>query len=178
MKDKSAKPAMWAQNSTLVGMILVAALSRLIPHLPNFTAVVAMGLLAGAQFQNRILAVLVPLAALFISDLLIGFHGGMVWVYGAVAVISWISVSTLNSQSRWSRIGLVSLAGSTFFFLVTNFAVWIEGAMYPKTLTGLADCYLLAVPFFGNQIAGDLFFSGVLFAAVVAVRSFQAKKAI
>ncbi len=76
MKSKEAA----AQNWTLILMILAAAFSRLIPHMPNFTAIVAMGLLAGAHFQSRTLAVLVPLAALLVSDLLIGFHGEMLWV--------------------------------------------------------------------------------------------------
>ena len=166
------------ENMTLLGMILAAALSRLIPHMPNFTAVVAMGLFAGAQFQNRTLAVGVSLAALFISDLLIGFHGEMVWVYGSIALISVASVSLLSSKSRWGRIGLVSLASSAFFFLVTNFAVWLQSGMYPKTFLGLADCYLMAVPFFGNQIVGDLFYSGALFGALAMLRIYQAEKAV
>lgn len=174
MKSKEAA----AQNWTLILMILVAAFSRLIPHMPNFTAIVAMGLLAGAQFQNRTLAVLVPLAALLVSDLLIGFHGEMLWVYGSIAFISLLSVSLLNSQSRWTRIALVSLASSILFFLVTNFAVWLEAGLYPKTLMGLTDCYLMALPFLANQVAGDLFYSGVLFGAYAMVRSYQMGKAV
>lgn len=174
MKSKEAA----AQNWTLILMILVAAFSRLIPHMPNFTAIVAMGLLAGAQFQNRTLAVLVPLAALLVSDLLIGFHGEMLWVYGSIAFISLLSVSLLNSQSRWTRIALVSLASSVLFFLVTNFAVWLEAGLYPKTFMGLTDCYLMALPFLANQVAGDLFYSGVLFGAYAMVRNYQMGKAV
>ena len=160
-------------NITLILMILGAALTRMIPHPPNATAVVAIGIFAGAQFDSRILAAFVPLAALFLSDLLIGFHDGMIWVYSAVAVITVASSLILKADAKTGKVIATSFFGSLFFFLVTNFGVWMNGGMYSHDFNGLAQSYLMAIPFFGNQLMGDFFFSGVLFGGYALSRRFM-----
>ena len=102
----------------LAFIILMAALSRLIPHPPNFTPIMAMGLLGGVYFKNRQFAVIVPLLAMMVSDLVLGFHGTMIWVYSSIIVIS-LSASLL--KPKMVHLGFASVGGSLFFFLVTNF---------------------------------------------------------
>lgn len=150
------------QLFALILMVLIAAFSRLIPHPWNFTAVGAMALFGGAYFSSKKQSLLIPLAALLLSDLVIGFHSTMLFVYGAfllTVLVGW----TLRDSRTATRVGTLSLVTSSVFFLISNFGVWISQGMYPMTGSGLMACYAAAIPFFGNQVLGDLFFSAVLF---------------
>lgn len=152
------------QIIALVLMVLVAAFSRLIPHPWNFTAIGAMALFGGAYFPSKKQSLFIPIAALIISDLVLGFHSTMLFVYGAfmaTVLMGW----ALRDERSVLKIGTLSLVTSTVFFLVSNFGVWVMQTMYPMTWEGLVQCYVAAIPFFGNQIAGDLFFAALLFSA-------------
>jgi hypothetical protein len=147
---------------TLIGFVLAAAFTRLIPHPWNFTAIGAMALFGGAYFESRGPSLLVPLAALFLTDLILGFHATMLYVYAAFALVG-ILGWTLHEKKTVLRVGAYSLVASSLFFLISNFGVWMAEPLYAKNFQGLIDCYVMAIPFFGNQIAGDLFYSAVLF---------------
>ena len=162
---------MKVKNSALAALILAGALSRLIPHAPNFTAIVAMALLAGASLNSRILSIFVPIAALFVSDLFLGLHEGMYAVYGTMAVIALVANSNLKVFDSWKRSGFAALGASFFFYLTTNFAVWMTSGMYQKSFQGLLNCYFMAVPFLAPQILGDLFFTAIAFAAARIILS-------
>lgn len=152
------------QIFALVLMVLVAAFSRLIPHPWNFTAIGAMALFGGAYFPSKKQSLFIPIAALILSDLVLGFHETMLFVYGAflaTVLIGW----TLREERSVLKIGTLSLVTSAVFFLVSNLGVWIMQSMYAKTWAGLVECYVAAIPFFGNQIGGDLFFAAILFGA-------------
>lgn len=152
------------QLFALVLMVLVAAFSRLIPHPWNFTAIGAMALFGGAYFPSKTKSLLIPLAALVLSDLVLGFHNTMLFVYGAfllTVLVGW----TLREERSVLKVGTLALVTSSIFFLVSNFGVWMMMGMYPKTWDGLVACYVAAIPFFGNQIGGDLFFAALLFGA-------------
>lgn len=146
----------------LTGMILAAAASRLCPHLPNFTPIAAMALFGGAHFADKRLAFGVPLLALLLSDALLGFHAGMPAVYGGFALIVALGLG-LRANRTATTVAGTALAGALLFFLITNFAVWAAGVLYPRTWAGLGECYLAAIPFFRNSLAGDLFYAAVLF---------------
>ena len=150
------------RSTVLAGMILVAAASRLCPHWPNFTPIAAMALFGGAHFADKRLAFGVPLLAMLLSDALIGFHAGMIAVYASFALVVALGLGLRANRTVFS-VGGTALAGALLFFLVTNFAVWSAGALYPRTLAGLAECYGAAVPFFRNTLAGDAFYTAVLF---------------
>ncbi len=146
----------------LSGMILAAAASRLVPHLPNFTPLAAMALFGGAHFADKRVAFGIPLAALLLSDAVIGFHSGLLSVYGSFALIVVLGLR-LKSNRAMLPVAGTALIGSCLFFVITNFAVWASGALYPVTLAGFVDCYVAAIPFFGNTLAGDAFYAAVLF---------------
>jgi len=146
----------------VAGMILGMALVRLLPHPWNFTPIGAMALFGGATFRNRALGFVVPLASLFVSDLVIGLHSLMWAVYGTFALMV-VMGRWLRGRRRFLPIAGTSLAGSLLFFLITNWAVWLSGMTYPKTIAGLLACYVAAIPFFGNTIAGDAFYAAMLF---------------
>jgi hypothetical protein len=148
----------------LAGLILAAAFTRLIPHPPNFTAIGAMALFGGAYFSRKRLAFAVPLIAMFLSDIIIGFHPGMYAVYLSFILIVMIG-NSLSNKRKVGNIFLASVSASVLFFIITNFALWLTGTLYPKTAAGLAACFTAAIPFFHYTLLGDLFFVGILFGA-------------
>lgn len=155
----------------LVSMILAAAVSRLIPHPPNFAPIGAMALFGGACFADRRVAFFVPLAAMFLSDLAIGLLSGdlslglhrlIPVVYGSFALIVCLGFWLRKRRSVLPITG-AALAGSVLFFVMTNFGVWALGSWYPKTWEGLVACYVAAIPFFHNTLLGDAVYSTALF---------------
>jgi hypothetical protein len=150
------------RTAALITMILGAALSRLIPHPPNLTSVTAVALFGGAYFSDRRLAFLVPLAALFLSDLVLGFYHHMEIVYASFALIVCIGLWLQKNRSPLHIAG-AALASSLLFFLLTNFGIWAFGSFYPMTLNGLIACYVAAIPFFRNTLLGDVLYTIVLF---------------
>jgi hypothetical protein len=146
----------------VIGIILLAALSRLLPHLPNFTPVGAMALFGGAFLANRVRALAAVFAAMLISDLFLGFHATAWAVYLSLGMIVLLGSQFIGGLR--SGVAICVLA-SLLFFLVTNFAVWLGGGLYPLTLEGLILCYVAAIPFFWNTLAGDLCYFGLMCAA-------------
>jgi uncharacterized protein DUF6580 len=146
----------------LICAIVLAAALRLVPHPPNFSPIDAMALFGGAYLGRRVLAFAAPLVALLLSDLALGFYPGM-WVqYLAVVLVVALGCIALRRVSVL-RVAGAAVASSVLFFLVTNFGTWALSGMYPLTAAGLVACYVAAIPFFQNTLAGDLFYSGLLF---------------
>lgn len=144
------------------GMILGAAASRLLPHPPNFSPIPAMALLGGACFVEKRWAFMLPLAAMLLSDMLLGFHRLVPVVYGSFALIVCLGF-WLRTRRTAVPIACAALGGAALFFIVTNLGVWAFGSMYPKTTEGLAACFVAAVPFFGNTLLGDAAYTVLLF---------------
>lgn len=135
--------------------IVIAALFRLLPHLPNVTPVTAMALFSGVYFTNKKYAFLIPLFAMFLSDIVLGFSYITLFVYASFVLVSYIGYA-----SKKIKITTILLS-SISFFVITNFGTWLIG--YPKTLEGFLECYTLAIPFFRNSLIGDFFFAGVMY---------------
>jgi len=139
----------------LIGFVIMAVLVRLLPHPPNFTPIIALALFGSTNFKNKWLGISLPLIAMGISDMYLGFYGISYWVYGSFFLISILG-------TYWKKIKVTNvLTSSLIFFIITNFGVWVMGG-YPKDITGLILCYTMAIPFFTNTIAGTLFFSYLL----------------
>ena len=137
------------KQNLLIAFILIAIWFRLIPHPPNFTPVTSLALLSGIMFQRKWLSILVPIVAMLLSDMVLGFGLISIWVYLAFMLVT-ISGWFLNKMNVKSI-----LVSSMIFFIVSNFGTWLIG--YPHTIEGLMMCYTLAIPFFGYSILGDLF---------------------
>lgn len=151
----------------LTGVLGAAAL-RLVPHPPNFAPIGAMALFSGAYLKPRWLAFAVPLGALFAGDALIGFYAHMEIVYLSFVLIVLLGAWSLRQVSML-RLGCATIASSVLFYLITNFGVWLQFGSYPHTVNGLLACYVAAVPFFWNTLAGDLFYSTLLFGGLAAL---------
>jgi hypothetical protein len=169
------------------GLILVAALSRLLPHAPNFTPVGATALFGAAYFTKKYWAFIIPFVALWVSDLILNnvfyaqYYEGFAWftsgfalIVGAFAVITLFGIRFLKKVTPESLFGS-SLVASALFFLITNFGSWMSSGMYPKTGSGLMACYAAGIPFFWNTLAGDLFYVAVLFGVYEFIKSYSSK---
>lgn len=159
-------------------IIILAAASRLVEHPFNFTPVAAMAMFAGCYLRKK-WGVILPLAAMLVSDYFVGFYNWqvMVSVYLSVAlafVIGW----ELNKHKNWYNVIFASLVSSVSFFAITNFAVWAFFNWYPHTWSGFISCFTLALPFFRNTLAGDLAYTVLFFGAYELALAFFNKKEI
>lgn len=136
-------------------LIVLAIASRLLPHPPNFAPITGIALFASHRFQHKGFAYMLPLACLFITDLVLGFSWINIAVYSAFIGITWMGTKSQRVNAK------TVLFSSVFFFLWTNLAVWF--LHYPKNIEGMIQCFTLAIPFFTNTLLGDLFYTGVLY---------------
>jgi hypothetical protein len=143
-------------------LICGAAFLRMLPHPQNFTPLGAMALFGGAAFRDGRLAFAVPFVTLFLTDLWVGLHSLMWAVYGSFALSMLLGI-WLRRRRRVVPIAGATLAGAVLFFVITNWAVWLTLGTYPPTFAGLVACYVAAIPHFGNTLAGDAFYSALLF---------------
>jgi hypothetical protein len=155
-------------------IILLAGLSRLVVHFHNFTPIGAMALFGGVYFSDKWKAYLLPLASLFISDLLLqgivyggqyGFplYDGWYWVYGIFVVI--VAMGTLVKKTSFTNIVLLSIGASVAHWVISDFGVWMSGMnpLYTKDWNGLVLCYTMALPFLQNFLLGTLMYSAIFF---------------
>ena len=138
---------------TSISIFLALAMSRFIPHPPNFTSLLALSFYVPVLFGLRYIPVL--LISFVITDLFIGYHSGTHWTWGSVLVIGLMS-QYFSKNINLRLVG--SLFGAFIFFLITNFGVWISG-MYSLTVNGLVECYTLAIPFFTYSLISTILFS-------------------
>jgi len=158
----------------ILGMILFAAIMRIVPHPWNLAPVGAMALFSGAVIRNRVMAFVLPLLAILAGDFFIGFHKLMPVVYASFVISTAIGF-WLRERRSVGRVGGAVLLGAMQFFLITNLGVWAFLNSYPKTLAGLMACYAAGVPFFWNTLAGDICYSALLFGGLfLAERTFSA----
>jgi hypothetical protein len=155
----------------VMGILLLAVTSRLIPHPWGVTAIGGASLFCGFYFKNAWLKYSTPLIAMFISDCVLGFHSTMLFVYSAIAITTFIGSSTTKVKLQgWL---FTTILSGFAFFVVTNFGVWVTGSYYTKNISGLFECYLMAIPFLEKQLIGDLIFSGIFFGAYSLLVRFQ-----
>jgi hypothetical protein len=151
-------------------LIVAAAASRLLPHPPNVTPVAALALFGAVHLDRRV-ALVVPLAALLLSDLVLGFYQGMIWVYGSFVLIGLVGFWLKRHPGIVPAAG-ATLVSSVLFFIVTNFGFWTTGLLYPMDGAGLLECYAAAIPFFRNTLIGDAAYVTLLFGASALVRPY------
>lgn len=146
-------------------LIALGMAARFLPHPANFAPIGAIAIFSGLYLPKK-LAFSLPLAAMFFSDLFIGFYAWpiMLSVYVGFVIMGAIGL-VVRKNKKLSTILGGTILGSLIFYLVTNGAVWAFGSLYPPTLAGLTQSYYMAIPFFRNSLLGDLFYTGVLVGA-------------
>ena len=159
----------------VLGLILIAAFSRIIPHYPNFTPLCAIALFGSKYFKNRYLSFLIPIIALWFSDIIINnfilshyferftfFYSGFYWQYGSFLLITLLGKKTLKNFTFLKLLG-VTISSSLIFFILSNFGVWVSSSIYSKDILGLIACYTAAIPFYFGTLSGSVFYSFFLF---------------
>ena len=147
-----------------ISLILILTFARLIPHPPNFTPIIAVAIVSGYFFKNLNLSILTLLIAMLISDLFIGFYENMIFVYVSLLIITF-TFYKISNKINFKNLFIYGFAGSFVFFMVSNFGVWALGSPgldnlpYEKSLAGLIECYIFAIPFFGNTFLSTLIFA-------------------
>ena len=147
-----------------ISLILILAFARLIPHPPNFTPIIAVAIMSGYFFKNINLSFLTLIIAMLLSDIFIGFYENVIFVYASLLLITFVFYK-IAIKINFKNLFIYGFVGSLIFFIVSNFGVWALGSpgvndiAYDKSLNGLIECYILAIPFFGNTFLSTIIFA-------------------
>ena len=156
-------------------LILILSFSRLIPHPPNFTPIIAVAIMSSYFFKNIYLSCATLLISMLLADAFIGFYSNMFFVYFSLLLIVFI-FHRISEKMNFKNLFICGFIGSLIFFIISNFGVWVLGSPgvldlpYEKNLNGLVECYILAIPFFGNTFLSTLIFS---YTAIFIYKSFN-----
>jgi hypothetical protein len=154
-----------------IGMVVLGACARLLPHPWNFTPMMAIGLFSGNHARKTSTGILTTLSALALSDAVMGFYSGFWYVYGAM-LIPVLLGRLIRNRSGAGALIATALASSLSFFLITNFMVWAAGRLYPHTIAGLTASYAAGIPFYQNQLLGDAFYTLAMFGGYALLSRF------
>ena len=146
----------------VTAIIFALAVFRLLPHWPNVSPVAAMALFGGAYFADKRTAFIVPFVALLLSDLLLGLHNSMIFVYAGFALTVAIGFR-LNNRVSLVNTSFAVVVSSVSFFLLTNFGAWLTSGLYAKTAAGLMQAFIAGIPFFQNSLLGNMVYAAVIF---------------
>ncbi|OIO20121.1 MAG: hypothetical protein COY69_02445 [Candidatus Magasanikbacteria bacterium CG_4_10_14_0_8_um_filter_32_14] len=163
----------------IIALIIVGFTLRLLPHPANFAPIMALALFSGLYLPKR-LNVIIPVVAMLISDIFLGFYSLpiMFSVYASF-ILATILGTWLKKHKNLGNVILTTFAGSALFFLATNFSVWTFGTMYTHNLPGLMQSYYMALPFFRNSLLGDLFYVGIFVGvAEMSIRYLQSENTV
>ena len=156
-------------------LILILSFSRLIPHPPNFTPIIAVAIISSYFFKNIYLSCATLLISMLLADAFIGFYSNMFFVYFSLLLILFI-FHRISEKMNFKNLFICGFIASLIFFIISNFGVWVLGSPgvldlpYEKNLNGLVECYILAIPFFGNTFLSTLIFS---YPAIFIYKSFN-----
>ena len=159
------------KKPTAVLITTLTIIGRLIPHPANFTTLGA-GVLFGGSKISRPWNYILPATAMLITDFVIGLHGTMLYVYGAILISVWVGERTLKDNPTTGKLTVIAVLNSTIFFILTNFGVWASTTMYAKNFTGLIQSYTMGLPFWRNMMLADVIFTVGFF----SLYSFAEKK--
>ena len=169
---------MTKQTKIIISLVLIAlgVTCRLLPHIWNFAPIAGIALFAGVYLGKRY-AILLPITAMLIGDLFIGFYDLklMLAVYISFVLVGMIGVAIRKYKSTETVIAS-SIVSAVLFFLATNFVVWQFSPWYVKSFSGLVQCYTMALPFFRNTFLGNLFYVAVLFGAYESILVFSRRR--
>ncbi len=142
-------------------LLIIGMIARFVVHIPNFTPVIALALFSGTYLKSRY-SVILPVLFMVVTDSVIGFHDTILFTWGGVALIALMG-HWLKRHKTASNTVMLSMSSAILFFIVTNFGTWLISGLYPMTLDGLKECFILAVPFFRATLISTLVYSAVLF---------------
>jgi hypothetical protein len=145
-------------------LVVIAIVSRMMPHTPNFVAVSAVTIFAAWYFRTIALAAAIPIVTLLISDLMLGFYEPVLMVTVYVAALIPLALNKfIRGRLSVARLSCVTLAASMGTHFALDFVVWISSGWYEKSTYGLMQCYASGLPFLKNRLAGDFVWTAAIF---------------
>ena len=141
-------------------LIIILASSRIVPHPHNFTPILAVGIFSGFYFKQFFLSSFIVILSMFVGDIYFGFHNTMFFTY--IALTAATGLGLFIKKFKLTEILFSGLSSSVFFFIITNFGVWLVSGMYETNLNGLLQSYVMAIPFFHNTLISTLFYLFIL----------------
>ncbi len=178
------------KNFGLAAIFIVAAsIFRLLPHPPNATPVAAMALVGGIYISRKYLAILLPILALFIGDLILNntinrpfFEGTGFIVFDEYMITNYLAFIVtvgigflLVQKTSFQKILFGTLFSSIGFFVITNLGTWMTSVIYPKNFVGLSACFTAAIPFFRNTLLSNAIFISLFVLAIDGIRQLKFK---
>lgn len=145
----------------ILGLVITGVASQVLPHLPNFTSIGSIALFGTYYLGSRRLLFTIVFAIMLVNDSIFGFHSTVPFVYFSLGLIILMG-DRLKRNMSLPYLPIACSLAALLFFIITNFGVWINSALYPKTLTGLGLCYLAAIPFLVNALVGNMTY-GMMF---------------
>ena len=159
------------RNMAIIATVVAGIATRLFPETLNLTAVGAVCLFSGVYIKRRSLAILLPLAAYFVSDLIVNaryadefrwsFSLDVYLLFGLTVLLG----AAIRERATVLRVGSMATLSAALFYVISNFIVWMSGQLYPVTAAGMAECYIAAIPFAWSMLLGNLLYSAVIFGA-------------
>jgi hypothetical protein len=158
--------------------ILFGAFSRMFTFLPNFSALESLALFGGAYIAMRYVAILIPLAAMFMSDLVINntiarpffpSHEGLVifsdyMIWNTIAIVLIVLLGRLFLKKMNLLKGVLGILGATaIFWIISNIGAWLSSGLFPLTFAGMMENFVFALPFLKNSLLGNFAFGTLLF---------------
>ena len=158
-------------NITFLYLMGIILLSRFLPHPPNFTPIISLAILMPIFFNRDQVSLIFIISGMIITDLFLGFYPTFFITYLSLILIFYFNKKFLKNINLKNLI-LTSFVSSVIFFILTNFGVWSFGDMYEKNITGLINCYLMAIPFFHNTLISTTLFCLLSYFSYKKIKSF------
>lgn len=178
-----------SRNKILIitAIIVFGVVARLLPHFPNFAPMGALALFAVAFYSRSYLALIIPAVAWWLSDLYLNnvvytsSEGFTLFtpdqLFSVLALVTIVILGKfLFKKINAAKVLVGSFGASLLFFVISNFGVWMQGILYPKTISGLVECYTMAIPFYRGTLVSDLVFTSVFFGAMYLLTGFESEK--
>ena len=156
-------------------IVLVVSFLRIIPHIQNFSPIIALAIFGALHYKSKSLSYIIPILSLWVSDLLINnfiyssysnnfnfFYEGFYWQYISYLVIIFLSLNFNKRKINILNVFFLALCSSLLFFIITNFGFWLTSGIYSNNLYGLIECYIAGIPFYKGTLLGVLFYTPVL----------------
>ncbi|NCS32013.1 hypothetical protein GW793_00795 [bacterium] len=161
-------------SALVILFIIIGVAARLLPHAPNFTPITAIALFSGTILTKRY-AFAVLMIVMIVTDMFLGFHDTMLFTYGSFGLIMLWGRFVIKGRISVPTVLGSALVTSIIFYIVTNFGVWAQGFLYPPTLSGLIQSYVMAIPFFKNTLMSNVVYSGIFFGSYAFVQQLRTR---
>ena len=151
-------------------LVLLTALWRVVNtelNIYHLVPVAALGLFSGSVLEQKKWAYLIPLSAMFLSDLGLSIFTSMQGFYGISQIVNYLAlgmvtfIGTRLVDRNAINVAGFTIGGSLIFFVVSNFGTFLSG-YYGYSFSSLVECYTMALPFYKSELSTQFFLSSMI----------------